>query len=209
MGNRKIIPIGTRFGRLVVCSFSRYKLIANRMRSLVWCRCDCGKYKEMLVSNLKNTKSCGCARVRPRKDRSDVYYVWQNMIRRCGNTNHKIYPDYGGRGIVVCERWRDFKNFCDDMGKRPSKQHSLDRINNDGNYCKENCRWATMKTQGNNRRSNVVIEYMGESKTIAEWSDTKGLPYMAIFHRVKRGWPVERLFDPLKTKGLTDGKRAS
>lgn len=125
--------------------------------------------------------------------RSPEYIIWQQMKKRCFNASNPAYHNYGGRGIVVCARWRnDFAAFLDDMGKRPSEQHSLDRINNDGNYEPGNCRWATGKEQMNNCRINVFVEFNGKTQTLVQWARELGLPDYLPSARLRHGWTVER-----------------
>lgn len=124
---------------------------------------------------------------------SSEYSIWMNMRARCNNPRNGSYDKYGGRGITVCERWQaDFLNFLQDMGRRPSTDHSIDRIDNDGDYEPGNCRWATRKEQCRNRRSSRRIGFCGETKTMAEWAEETGLPTNVIFWRLQRGWTVER-----------------
>ena len=151
---------GQRFGRLVV---SRRAGTTAHRRSLWECRCDCGNTRLVPADNLKreNTRSCGCLRKEVAKElntvhggtRSREFNTWKGMQRRCYLQSAAGFKNYGGRGIAVCDRWlHSFENFLADMGCKPSPKHSIDRINNDGNYEPGNCRWATAKEQRQNRR---------------------------------------------------------
>lgn len=164
------ITVGMRFGRLVVVADSGVK--ASYGDRLWDCTCDCGSTIRTVAYSLKSgrTTSCGCRMMEEssriiRAYNSEVghglrfhplYKTWDSMIRRCLNPAQPRYRDYGGRGITVCERWRGLpdglRNFIEDVGERPSPKHSLDRINNDGNYEPANCRWATASEQAYNRR---------------------------------------------------------
>lgn len=120
------------------------------------------------------------------------YQNWLAMMARCYNNSHVGYPRYGGRGITVCERWHSPKNFLADMGNPPSASHSLDRIDNDGNYEPGNCRWATASEQHRNRSDNHLLTWQGRTACIAEWVEITGLPFDRILRRLRDGWSVEK-----------------
>jgi len=199
---RKVIDIiGNRFGRLIVISRVENYRATNGAQFL--CKCDCGNEKTVQSAKLRNghTKSCGCYRVdfSQKKaiihgmSKSHIYGIWVKMIQRCENPNDPGYYKYGGRGIKVCERWHDFTAWHADMRDRPSPQHSIERINNNGNYEPGNCRWATNKDQANNRRNNIMINLNGVIKTIAQWSDVTKIPQYTIHNRIHvLHWPIER-----------------
>lgn len=127
------------------------------------------------------------------------YFAWKSSQRRCLNPKCPEYKNYGGRGIKVCERWlgaNGFDNFMEDMGKRPGDEYSLDRIDVNGNYCPENCRWADKYTQDNNKRTNRYVTINGITKTIMEWSRGTGLTWDCIHDRIEMGWPEDELLSP-------------
>lgn len=113
------------------------------------------------------------------------------MMRRCYNEKHKYYKDYGGRGIYVCERWKDFENFYQDNIEYVNSNLTLDRADNELGYSKENCRWVDMKAQNNNRRSSVFLEYRGVQKTLKQWAEHFGVKYQTFYWRVKQGFSIE------------------
>ena len=193
--------IGKRFGRLVVESFAG---MSEFGKSRWLCRCDCGKViirkKERLSSG--DTKSCGCLRSDLRAlnnlthgdagQKSPEYIAWQHMKSRCFNVSDKKHVRYGGRGITICERWMSFENFLADMGRKPTPKHSIDRINNDGNYEPSNCRWATSKEQSVNTARNHFIKHDGKTLTISQWADILGISQNVITKRLSRGWSDEK-----------------
>lgn len=168
------------------------------------CKCDCGNEKDILAVHLRSghTQSCGCFRAetaaKTRFIHGDtnerIYIIWKNMKARCLNKNHDDYPLYGGRGISICDEWKDnyinFKTWA--INNHYSDNLSLDRIDVNGNYCPENCRWITQKGQCNNTRQNVILEYQGELHTMKEWSEILGINYGTLYSRIRRGWNTER-----------------
>lgn len=124
--------------------------------------------------------------------RSSEYGIWRSILTRCYNKKHPSSKNHGRRGITICNRWKLFSNFLEDMGERPSKNHCIDRINNDGNYEPSNCRWVTWKEQQNNRRSNVKLTFNGTTLTITQWGDKFQIGRGIIWKRLDRGWSVEK-----------------
>lgn len=200
---------GQRYGRLVVVAETPERKDPRRR---YWvCRCDCGALTTVCSSDLSggNTISCGCrkrtvigetARTHGLR-KHPVYGLWAAMVARCTKPRNSAYRLYGGRGITVCERWRNFAYFLQDMGE-PPEGGTLDRIDNDGPYSPENCRWATTKQQCNNRRSSVWLSFNGETRTEAEWADLMGIHKGTLWNRLNRGWTVERALTtpPRRTK---------
>jgi len=188
---------GEKFNRLAVNNRA-----PNRGKTTMWnCICDCGNKTAVGASALKNNgvQSCGCLRVEKAKrgthHLSDTpeYYIWNSMKARCYNKNSADYPRWGGRGIAVCDEWRNsFETFYTDMDPRPTPKHTLDRIDNDGNYGPSNCRWATRTIQNRNKGWKSTIEFHGESLTAAQWSRRLGGNRALVSKRLSRGWAVER-----------------
>lgn len=204
---RKNNLAGKRFGRLVAIARN------GRLNCYVtWlCKCDCGNEVTVRSGGLVsgNTKSCGClhSEVVSKRvtthgltNKHPLYKIWSNMRNRCSNPNIREYRYYGARGISVCKEWDDFLVFLSDMERGYSKGMSLDRINVNGNYQKDNCRWATSKEQGNNKRNNVLLTIDGVTKTISEWADISGIPTPTIYWRYKfYGWSdKEAVFTPVR-----------
>lgn len=190
------------------CTYIAPSLVRSYSRR-DWFRCTCGAEFEAILSNVKRgtTKSCGCYNSKLSKERitthgltgkHPLHRTWMKMLSRCNSPINRDYPSYGGRGIKVCDRWqgRDgFPNFLEDMGDKPSTLHSIDRIDNNKGYSKDNCRWATPTQQNRNTRRNLMIEYRGEIKTLAEWSESIGVSYKILRQRLARDkWSVEKAF---------------
>lgn len=200
MGGRIRDLTGQRFGRLVAVRSCEER----RNGSVMWeCRCDCGTTLLVRAGYLTfgSTVSCGC--YRKDQQRAAVtthggtlrreYRIWAGIRTRCVNEKDKRYHDYGGRGIVICNRWKDsFENFYADMGPRPSPKHSIDRRNNDGPYSPENCRWATEKEQQMNRSTTFYVSYSGKTQNLNVWSQETGIPHKVIYTRMYRGWSAEK-----------------
>lgn len=170
------------------------------------CRCVCGVVKSVNFQNLKRGLSNGCRcqsknRNKTPRDKNPLYSTWDGMIARCENPNHANYHRYGGRGISVCERWRKSPDaFLEDLGERP-KGYTLDRIDNDGDYTPENCRWASRKTQQGNTCRNRWIEFQGKRMILADWSIHLGISSITLLARIRAGWPIERaLTEPVNKK---------
>lgn len=180
----------------------------NRGQRVMWhCKCACGREIDVWAYRLKKRqKSCGCMKKQLISESSKthgesktrLYRIWHYMRVRCNNPHHNGYDRYGGRGIQICEEWNDFeafKRWAIQAGydeNAPSRQCTIDRINNNKGYSPDNCRWATAKEQANNRSSNHLMTYHGETHNISEWADITGIDRRAILARLKRGWSDER-----------------
>ena len=186
---------GDRFSRLVITGLVGF----STKRVAIWSFiCDCGVMGTVKTSHLNygSTKSCGCLQVDSLKKHgltgTKIYRAWNNMIDRCYNKKYHHYKHYGGRGIKICDRWRDsFINFFSDMGEPPSKKHSLDRFpDKDGNYEPGNCRWATATQQIRNRVSTLMYEIDKVSKSLPEWAEIYNKPYRLVYKRICSGWDI-------------------
>jgi hypothetical protein len=215
------IKIGEKFGRLLVIEKSE-------KRNYYICKCDCETVKQVRQDHLKTgkTSSCGClhkelasARTSALHEKnikhglckSKTYSIWNSMRNRCNNKNGKFYSYYGGRGITVCHEWDNFNNFYADMGECPQYM-TIDRIDNNKGYSKENCQWATRTEQQNNRNVCRFITWNGETHTITEWSRKTGIHHNTITERFNKGWQLDQVFSPIKQldlSGLSLGMNAS
>lgn len=198
---------GQKFGRQIVLGF----VGINQYAQAMWlCQCECGKKHVVNRSSLVGgySRSCGCLTHDILMDRNTThgmygvpeYKCWRSMINRCERPDDEFYHRYGGRGIAVCDRWRDsIENFIEDMGPRPSSAHTIDRIDNDLGYFPENCRWATRREQATNTSRNHFLEFQGERLTIVEWSERTGILPVTILSRINANWSIERaLTTPVK-----------
>ena len=203
MSKRKLEAVGTQYGNFTILDSEPIDAGRHRLKYLV--KCVCGNTKHVLIDNLRSGKSTNCGCIRQQKSidvcrkhgmsDSRVYAVWLQMKARCTLPNHKQYRDYGARGITVCPRWLEsFENFMEDMGL-PKKGQSLDRIDNDGPYTKDNCRWADRTTQNRNKRNNRYFEFEGRSMLLSEWSEELGINLKTLASRIYLyKWSVEDAF---------------
>lgn len=190
------LEIGRRFGRLTVTGE------AERAR-YVKCVCDCGTTKDILIRNLMRdaTKRCGCLHREQLANRKRTHGAtdslawkrWRSMISRCTMQNTKSYPRYGGRGIKICDSWRQsFDAFLADMGNCPGSEWTVERDDYNGNYEPGNCRWATRKEQNRNSSHNRMIEFDGQSRCLSEWAEVVGINYRTLATRLGKGWSIHR-----------------
>ncbi len=192
--------VGLRFGKLTVLALAPRR---DGSRKIYWSAiCDCAKEIAVRADSLRNghTTSCGC---RQREacstlnglSRHPLFAVWNGMIARCtkDQASQQNFSYYGGRGIKVCDRWmQSFEAFIADVPERPSADHQLERMDNNGNYEPGNITWATRKEQGRNRRNNVIVNVHGRAMCLVEAVELLGLPYQRVHLRLRRGWTVER-----------------
>uniref|UniRef100_A0A6M3IL93 Uncharacterized protein n=1 Tax=viral metagenome TaxID=1070528 RepID=A0A6M3IL93_9ZZZZ len=197
---------GQKFGRLTAIQIDE-----NRHSGRIYwhCQCECGKrtIKSRQLLTTGQTTSCGCKLVDSARERftthgmssSIEYFSWFHMKARCYKTYDKEYKNYGARGISVCARWLEsFQNFFSDMGLKPSKKHEIERIDNDGDYSPENCKWATRTEQANNTRHNHFVTIGNKTQTIAQWSRELGIKNQTVRNRLYHGWtPRDALTRPV------------
>lgn len=191
---------GAQFGSWTVVREAAQVERPHPMRH-VFVNCNCGTKALVRLSHLinGNSKSCGCAPVKARKhglardgDKHPLYQIWAGMVSRCGDATNRQYSAYGGRGIAVCARWHSVENFIADMSPRPAGK-SLDRIDNDGPYSPENCRWATPTQQQRNSRRNINVCIGGKTQCLKDWCAELGMNYRTVMWRTRHGgWPVEK-----------------
>ena len=202
--------IGEKYGKLTI-------LNVYKQEGLLYatCSCECGNIVERRLTNIINEKrnqytiSCGCAKRSPKihgMSNTKEHRAWRHIKERCLNMNSKSYPQYGGRGIKMCDRWRDsFENFFADMGKAPGPEYSIDRINVNGDYEPTNCRWADIITQRRNKTNTIKVLYDGNYITIGELSDITGIKYSTLKEAYRRGESLNEYIPNLKKKLLKKG----
>lgn len=195
----KIEMVGKKYNMLTVLLDVGY---SHGQQSYL-CECDCGNKKVITGQRIRNeeTKSCGClsknlTKVRNRKHGKTgtaIYRTWSNIKNRCRNTNHRNYKDYGGRGVDMCDAWfNSFEQFYKDVGDIPEGM-SLDRINNDKGYFKENCRWATKAEQSKNRRNSIIMKHKDITMCLKDWARKLNKPYSSMKVLAKRGLSIEQI----------------
>ena len=195
--------MGQTCGRLFVVERAGTLNNGRAKKTAAWlCRCSCGSMVRVRGSALRNgsTTSCGCAwrdwadgsskhGCARKASRSKEYDTWAAMKARCTNKNNKEFARYGGRGITICASWMaSFEQFLADMGEKPSSSHSIERIDHNGNYSPENCRWATTVEQSRNKRNNRWITANGKTMLIGDWAKEIGLEKSSIYLRIRKGW---------------------
>jgi hypothetical protein len=211
MGKALIDLTGQRFHDVTVKEISG----RNKHGGILWkCVCDCGSEVVLNGDSLKsgNTKSCGCRKAHKNSETTKadtLYKSWRGMMRRCYEKSHHAYNRYGGRGISVCDSWHDYLAFSGDMGARPEGM-TLDRIDNDGGYSPENCKWSSKSEQAKNRSKRETrakrYECSGESLTIYQWAEKTGVPHYTLRMRIKRGIPIELAVQNIDLRGAYAGK---
>ena len=200
---------GNRYGKLLVVEYAG----SNGHNALWKCKCDCGNECVKLGIHLRtgHINSCGCLHKEQlinRNRRYDViasrrlYLIWHSMIERCENAKSISYKNYGGRGISVCEEWHDFERFANwANGSGYSENLTIDRLDNDKNYCPENCKWSTMKEQGRNKRTNRMVTIGGKTCTLSEWCESYEISQVTVQSRLRYGWDIEKaITTPTKAK---------
>lgn len=201
-GRRFIDMTGEAWGRLTIIKFwGRDPKYPNK--TLWQCECDCGRRLVVRTHNIRNghTVSCGCFMREScgnnfrthGKSGFREHRIWTQMLNRCLNVANPAYDSYGGRGIYVVRRWLKFENFFADMGVCPQRR-SLDRLDNDGPYCKRNCAWRTQKQQNRNKRNNHLVTYGGRTQTVAGWAEELGFEYGTLLNRLKAWQDADRAF---------------
>ena len=187
---------GDTFGRLTVVARAE----KDRWGAWLWnCRCACGRVVAVRAATLASGRTSACASCATTAAKTThgqtgtaLYGRWRAMLARCEDPGNRAWANYGGRGIEVCPEWHDFKVFADDMGAAFRPELELDRIDPDGHYKPENCRWADRITQQNNRRNNHRVTWRGQTRTVTEWALILGVRPNTLLYRIRRGWPLER-----------------
>ena len=203
--------VGKRFGALTVMRVNGTRFYTAEAA----CECDCGNSASVPLTRLMygHTKSCGCYRngllLKHGQSKTRLYRIWTEMVYRCNNPNNASYSRYGGRGIRVCDDWLNFLSFWQwSLANGYSYDLSIDRIDNDGNYCPENCRWADNETQMNNQRRTHYLTHNGKTQSMAQWSRESGIPYSILDGRInKLGWTAAEALTAKKGTKLCSIRR--
>lgn len=204
---QRVVPkIGEIFYNWTVID-NRVSILRNAVQVKMKCKCGTERLVIVTMARQGHSKSCGCLRKSSmpikhghsrRNQKTLTYQVWCSMLSRCNNKNNKRY---GARGIKVSESWHDYKNFFRDMGEKPTAT-SLERVNNDGDYCKENCVWATRREQSRNTSRNKYYLYKGEKLILAELERKYPIGHMTIFNRLKKGYTIKEAIETKPWKRL-------
>lgn len=200
--NASKVYSGASFGNLTAVKPGEDRVHPSGKITRRWvCLCKCGNFALIDVGALPSghTKSCGCIQRQKSKDfltthgksRAPEYLIWSEMKSRCSNPNGKYYKNYGGRGIRVCDEWKSFESFFSYVGPRPTPFHTIDRIDNNGNYEPGNVRWATRRQQNANQRRSVTYTVDGKTECLSEWARISGICSNTIRHRIKLGIPIK------------------
>jgi hypothetical protein len=199
---------GKKFKRLLVM-----KMVERTSKVTYWeCLCECGNITILPMGALRSghTSSCGCLRYDANKgkipsnkrhgiSKTPIYYAWANMLKRCTDPKNDQYYNYGARGIKPCEKWMTCEGFLEDMQESYSKGLTLDRLDNDKGYSKENCKWSTLTEQANNKRNNTIVEFRGETERLIYFLEKYNIKRHQYYSRIKIGWSVEdALTKPIK-----------
>ncbi len=199
----KINRIGIKYGKLTVIKEAENR----RGGKILWeCICDCGNRVVVPSGDLAtgHTQSCGCIRIKNLikrnsshgKSKTRLYRIWCAMKSRCTNKNYTSYCHYGGRGIQICEGWKNFENFEEWANNNGYEDNlSIERIDVDGNYEPNNCKWITIGEQANNTTHSRYITYLGERKTVRDWAKDVGLEYSCLFYRLDNGWDIQKALE--------------
>ena len=184
-------------------AYNKYKTVVR----IAIFKCDCGQEFVSTIRDVKGerTTSCGCSKRKFSQKRVDehtkhgqyyhpLYPIWNGMRSRCFNSRSKAYKDYGGRGITVCNEWLDINKFIEDMFPSYIEGLFIDRIDNDGDYCKENCRWVTREINNSHKRNTIIVKHNGVEKTAKEWAECLDIPYKTFISRLHNWGNVEKSF---------------
>lgn len=189
--------VNKKFNRLTILSTETIK--KKNYKKMAFCLCDCGSKRTIQYWRVVSgkTKSCGCLQREMAKThgltKTRTYRIYRSMINRCYRKNNKDYYNYGGRGISICSSWhKSFISFLKDMGHPPSEKHSIDRINNEHGYYKENCRWVTVKEQAKNKRTNIMYTHENKTECLSYWCKQMKIKWSTVYSRLNRGWSIEK-----------------
>lgn len=207
MDNKLVVNIGDKYGRLSILN----EVESKKWKRYFLCKCDCGNETVVSLDNLRSghTQSCGCLRsdtttiIKTKHGLygSRLYRVWADIKKRCLNSKHHSFKDYGGRGIILCNEWKEYLPFYNwAMANGYQENLTIERIENNGNYEPGNCKWIPQSEQGKNTRANKIITYNEQSKPLCTWAKELGIKYDVLQLRLSRGWSIERAFNtPLQS----------